>query len=308
MEVALSTSWNASRQTDARRLIEEIAALGFSEIELSFNLNEAVVEAISGLVRENAIKVVSLHNFCPAPRTATGTLGLPDHWPVSSQDESQRQLAVAYTKMTIDNAVALDARAVVLHAGRVEVEDYTRRLITLFEQGEQNAPVYADLFARAVREREAAAGKYLSATVRSLEEIVSYAQDRNILLGLENRFYYREIPALHEIGPILNHFKGSCLHYWHDVGHARVMEVLGFASQREMLAAYAPSLAGCHLHNSVGCRDHLPPHQGEMDLSVFVPYLRHARIKVIEAHPPAGAADIQRSGEYVRSLFREYPA
>jgi len=50
MPLALSTSWNAYRYNDAGSLLFEIKQLGFSNIELSFNLTAQMVDEIFSLV------------------------------------------------------------------------------------------------------------------------------------------------------------------------------------------------------------------------------------------------------------------
>lgn len=303
MGLALSTSWNAFRHTRAETLLSEIRQAGFDEIELSFNLTVDLVEGIARLIPIQNIRVVSLHNFCPIPDGVERRLALPDHFSMSSLDEEERARSVAQTKKTIDTAARLGARAVVLHTGRVQIEDRTRDLIALFEAGKARTKSYQDLKADMIRERTGRSRPFLDSTLRSLEELNAYARDRGLLLGVETRFYYREIPWLDEIPRILERFRGSQIRYWHDCGHAQLMENLGFCRHEDFLEAGKDALLGVHLHGIRGCSDHQAPVASDFDFKRLLPYISRDTIKVIEAHHPAAIEEIRESKRFLEAAF-----
>src|SRR3989338_11544432 len=135
MGLSLSTAWNAFRYNDGEGIVQEIRGLGFEEIELSFNLTKKIVADIARLVKKKQIRVHSLHNFCPIPDGIERREALPDCYSLASSDEEIRALAVKYTKVSIDTACQLNARAVVLHCGRVETGEHTRELISAYNAG-----------------------------------------------------------------------------------------------------------------------------------------------------------------------------
>lgn len=299
MGFALSTSWNAWRCSNGEELLFEIKNTGFRELELSFNLTPLMVEEIERLAPDNQMKVSSLHNFCPVPDGVGREEALPDYYSLSSLDPEERKMAVRQTKKTIDTARRLQARAVVLHCGRVEIPDKTRDLIQLYNQGLKESQKFIRLKDLAVKERKNSAQAFLENALRSLEELSLYAQKLGISLGVETRFYYREIPSFQEVGLILEAFRGAGIYYWHDTGHAQVMENLGLSRQREYLEAYANDLLGMHLHGVRGCLDHQAPAKGEFDFSLLKGYLKQDTLKVIEAHHPATALDLKEAGEFL---------
>lgn len=307
MGLVLSTSWNAFRHTSALPLIREIKAIGFKRVELSFNLTSSIVKGIERLVKNRYIEVKSVHNFCPVPRGVSRRKALPDYYSMASLDEGERRKAVKQTKETIETAASLGAEALVLHAGRVEIPDKTRELIGLYNKNLKDSKAFKDLKIKAIKEREASAGPSLRNALRSLEEINAYASKKRILLGLENRFYYREIPSFEEIGIILKRLGGSSLFYWHDTGHSRVMENLGFNRQKEYLSLYAGRMLGIHLHDAIGCKDHQAPLEGDIDFKALKPYLKDRTIKVIEAHYPATVPQLKKSSKFLEELFNEKP-
>lgn len=303
MQFSLSTSWNASRCKKARDLVFEIKDLGFNQIELGFSLNVDQVKEIAELVKHAEIKVSSTHNFCPMPLGLPPELALPDCFSMSSKNEEERQKSVQFAKKTIETANLLQAKAVVLHTGRVEIPDKTRKLMNLCAKGLSETKEFISLRDEIRKERKEVNQPFLDNTLRSLEELNKTALENNILLGVETRFYYREIPVFEEIGIILDEFKGSNIFYWHDTGHAEVMEKLGFYKHKDFLSSYGQSLLGVHLHDVICCSDHMAPSTGKLDFSIIKPYLKEDTIKVIEAHFPATGEEIKASVVYLNKIF-----
>src|SRR3989339_992123 len=131
----ISTSWNYDRHRDAGSMIKEIKAIGVDAVELNFKLSKGMVDGVEELVNEGLIKVLSLHNFCPVPESIEISKASPDCYSLASLDESERQKAVSETERTMDTAYRLRAKAVVVHAGRLEIKDRTRELARAVEDG-----------------------------------------------------------------------------------------------------------------------------------------------------------------------------
>lgn len=303
MPLILSTSWNASDYDKAKDMLFEIKKLGFTDLELSFNLTASMVSEIAQVLKNNGFKIRSVHNFCPVPESFKRVEALPDCYSMASLDEGERRSALEYTKRSIDTASTLGASAIVLHCGRVQMQDRTRELIDLYHRGLKDTRGFLALKEEFVRERASISQPFFDRVLKGLEELNAYAQKKGVNLGVENRFYYREIPNLDELGIIFEEFKSSRIFYWHDTGHARIMENLGFAPSRGYLDSYSQVMIGTHIHNVLGCLDHQAPSKGDLDFLELKPYLKKETLKVIEAHRPATAEELKKSKGLLEKVF-----
>lgn len=298
--LSLSTVWNALQAPDAVSMIKEIAAVGFDKVELNFTLTSKDVRDIIYMRDKEEVEVTSVHNFCPIPDGVTRSKASPDLYSLSSLDEKERRMAVGQTIKTIHTAARLGATCVILHLGRVEISDRTRDL----GKALSDKASYELLKKLMKEERSATAGKHLKMTSRSIEELIVQAQEKDIVLGLENRYYYREIPLPDEMEALLDKFKSAHVGYWHDIGHAQLFENLGlFNHKKDYLDRLSGRMVGMHLHDIKGMDDHRPPLEGEFDFSVIKPFLRKGMLMVIEAHHPATAEQIRRGADHLTSLY-----
>jgi sugar phosphate isomerase/epimerase len=275
------------------RLVDFFAAgraMGFTQFELSHVLTTAMFE---GVVPGEQI-ITSVHDPCPRP---------PGRNPVflSSADEEARTRAVAVARATLDTTSRFGAEAVVLHLGRVEVDrDLEARLRDLYRQGRAGTKEYVAARERLITARAERSAQHLPAVVKSLEELVFYARQRGIVLGLENRVYYLEIPTYEEMMILLERFDGPPVFYWHDTGHAQVLANLGFTPHEEWLRSFASRMVGIHFHDVRGIEDHLVAGRGELDFSAIAPYVPEDAIRTCEFDWPFTPEEIVAGVEHLR--------
>lgn len=294
---AISTSWKSNLHYNVKGILGAIKATGINAIEVGYNFKVERFEELVLLINELGIKVVSVHNFCPMPAgSIPGRLAPCDYYRLSSQDDTERCKAVDYTKRSIDSAVKLSAKALVIHSGTIDIDRaYVKNLLGLYNSGASGTREYNILKEELLRIREARKKPYLDATVKSLEEITAFAFGSGMKVGIENRYYPNEIPNIGEIDHLLKLFSTKGAVYWHDTGHAEVSEKLGIALHAEYLNRFKDHLFGIHIHDLKGIKDHLAPFSGELDFSKIIPYIKDNLLNVIEAHPPATAEQLQES-------------
>ncbi|MCG2711459.1 MAG: sugar phosphate isomerase/epimerase [Candidatus Omnitrophica bacterium] len=300
---SLSTSWNWAKHKNGRDLIEEIRGLGFQSLELGFSLSENMIDDITKISRRNSLKISSVHNFCPVPKGYAADGFLPDTFSLSSLDEHQRKKAVDLTLNSMELAKKVNAGALIIHAGRVDIPSRTKDLIKMYKQGEKNKPGYMEFLSNIKLVREQNKALYISAVKRSLTQLIKRAGVLDLMLCVENRYYSREIPSITEIGEFIEEFSGcKNLGYWHDVGHAQVNDNLGLEKHSAFLERYHQYMVGMHIHDVDGGQDHLAPGTGNFDFTSLKPYLKRNTIKVLEIHQPATAEQIKAAVCYLNDM------
>ncbi|MFH1551084.1 MAG: TIM barrel protein [Planctomycetota bacterium] len=265
-----------------RELFEHAMELGFRCFEtgvsrLGFNLGE-VLEA----KKELGIEITSVHNVISEkpidPKNLRGDF-------VSSPDETTRAAGVACLLDTISNCNKMGGRAVVIHSGYIKDIKFQEMLENSEALGNRILSNGIDAEARRKideirRWRAQRAAPYLESSIKSLDEVA--ASERELLLGIESRYFYNEIPDIGELATMFERLTGGNFGYWHDVGHAQMGELFGLARHEEWLERYGDRLIGVHLHDMKGMRDHQAIGAGDIDFRMVAKYLKPDTIKVLE--------------------------
>ncbi|HEY2343015.1 MAG TPA: sugar phosphate isomerase/epimerase family protein [Chthoniobacteraceae bacterium] len=284
--LSCSTCWNSQRHTDGEAMLDEILEMGFERIELGHGIRLSLMEGILRAAEKGKVKFSSLHNFCPLPVEITRPS--PDCYQFSSPDQRERERAIRFSFQTIDFAARLGAPIVVLHLGRVPIEDYTEKLVRMAEVGMHLSRGYVQTKLEAVRKREAAAPPFFQRSLDCLTPIADQAARKGITLGVESRHSFEEIPGEEEMVDVLDAFAVSHVGYWHDFGHVQVKHNLGFLDHVEWMDRVGHRLVGCHLHDTQWPgRDHQPPFTGDVPYDKLIPLLpkREKTLFVFEMSP-----------------------
>jgi sugar phosphate isomerase/epimerase len=282
--LSCSTCWNSQRHTDGAAMIQEILDLGFERIELGHGVRISLMEGVIRMVEKQGVQISSLHNFCPLPVEITRAS--PDCYQFSSPDPRERERAVKFSHQTIDFAQRLGAQFVVLHLGRTPLDDYTHKLVKMAEVGLLNSREYVQTKLSAVKRREAEAAPFLQRSRDCLKRVAEYANAKGVVLGIESRHSFEEIPSEREMVAVLNEFDSPEVGYWHDFGHVQVKHNLGFLDHIQWMSRVAPRLVGCHLHDTQWPgRDHQPPFTGDVPYDELLAFLPKETLFVFEMSP-----------------------
>lgn len=278
-DIALSTMWAIGKFPSLADFFQVGKELGFARFELNHAVNSAMLEDLS----LNGT-ITAVHEPCPAD-IPTRELKRRN-WLISALGEENRRQGVLATRRSIDLAHELGAQAVIVHPGRVDIDPALEStLVDLYKAGKFGQPEYAKAKERLVAARAAQADANMRSVRRSLLELAEYAARLDIRLGLENRFHYDEIPLPDEIDELLDLGCGDTVGYWHDVGHAQVLEHQGFHSHEEWLRRFAGSQGraiGVHLHDVLGVTDHLVVGLGQVDWEMVFRYLPAGALRTCE--------------------------
>ncbi len=275
-DVALSTMWAIGRFASLADFFAAGRELGFARFELNHAVDSAMLDglALDGLI-------ASVHEPCPAD-VSMSALKERD-WLISSTDEENRRRGVDAVRRSIDLAHRLGVHAVIVHPGRVDIDpDLERTVVKLYNQGRWGQPEYGRAKERLAVARAAQAAANMRAVRRSVCELAEHAAHLDVCLGLENRFHYYEIPLPDEVDELLALGCGEVVGYWHDTGHAQVLQHMGFFTHEEWLRRFSAHIVGTHLHDVVGLNDHLPSGKGQIDWDIVVRYLPEKALRTCE--------------------------
>ena len=283
---ALSTSFfQIQPDTEGEDIVAAIRDLPVTGIELDYRLPAPLYHQICPALRKAGVPVTSLHNFCPLPLEFIDTGGSGDLFSLSDIRREERQEAVKRTLQTIDNAHDLEARAVVLHCGRVAMPAETRQLYERFHQGNTLSEATRRWLEEKIAARDRLKPAHMDALCFSLEKLLQAADRREVHLGLETRYHYHELPGPEDFRPLLQKFAGAPIGYWHDTGHAFVNEQLGLVAEGDLLKNLSDRLIGIHLHDAEGLEDHLPPGSGHIDFRALASQMVPGVLQILELRP-----------------------
>jgi sugar phosphate isomerase/epimerase len=228
----------------------------------------------------------------------------PNIFKFTASDPRERDLAYRHTLKTLDTAVRVKASLVVLHLGKVEMKDYTDRLLEMVERQQRETPKYEKLCAELMEKREERKEPHTAAAHELLQRLAKEAEARGLRLGIENREALEEIPFESDFPFFFEEFPSPAVVYWHDCGHAQIKENLGFIHHGMHLESLADRLAGFHIHDvKFPGRDHLPPGTGMIDFAALTPMVKPEHLKILELAPWVTMAEVQQGWDHIRSLW-----
>jgi len=304
MDLALTTRWNASRHTSGEKMIEEILSLGFSRVELGYDLRLDLVPGVTRMVKDRAVRVDSLHNFCPVPVAAVK--GHPETYTPADPDPRIRENAVQYTSQTLRFAAEVGAKVIVVHAGHVTMPRLTRELWALYEAGKQSSELFEKTRLKLQITRDRKVSSHLEYLKSCLDRLLPVAQETGVQIALENLPTWEAIPTELEMEALCKQYGSRYLRYWHDIGHAQVRHNLGLINMERWVDRLQPLMAGLHIHDVLPpAADHLMPPDGKVDFAGLKKIAQTDVFKVIEPAPSTPEDHIRRAVEFLHQTWGE---
>ena len=285
---SLSTMWAIKNYPDLNDFLEASKRLGFQNIELNHQVDSAMLSR----VKFDHYQFSSIHEPCPAD---ISTKELVDRdWLISSSHEDSRRYGIEAVKKSIVLAHDLQAPTVIIHCGTIPNNShYESRLRKLFNEGQERSEEYFGIKSQITQLRSELAGPRLVAVKKSLSELLDYADQFNVRLGLENRYHFMDIPSIDEMEEFISLSDPKRLGFIYDVGHAQALDRLGFYSHEDWLKRYASRMIGTHLHDVIGVTDHYAPGLGEIDFNKIAPYLPETAFRTFELLPGNTLAQVK---------------
>ncbi len=285
-------------------LIDNLKNLEINCVELNTDIPVDWMKYIYKSVKNKEVKVLSLHNFCPAVENIPkGKFGF-NVYSLTSDDENERNLALEYTLRTISYALELNAEVVVLHLGEIKTEPSAEEFYKFVLNFGIGSKLYIHYKNSLIKTRQINKQKYFDLLYFSLDKIIKYAEDNDVKLGIETRFYPNEIPNFLEIKEIIDHYKSKILFYWHDFGHAEVQTKLGFIeTHKKYFEEYSDKLIGYHIHNLIGYKDHFSPINGEIKFEELLSYKKD-KIYILEVHSKENFENFKNGIKFIKNILK----
>lgn len=289
--IALSTSYFHRKISDSYEMLQKAAEMGFKYVELGHTTTVNMVDGIERAVKDGVIKVSSLHNFCPIPPFATPPA--PNFYSPATASKRESQQWQRHTQTTLEFASTLGASRVVTHAGELsyfwgspkfalsaefaqlqeiksnmeehpEEEQKYERLLSIYEKNVKKFVEKAERKSRKAHDR----------IFKNLELINELLKQKNLLLGLENRDGYCELPFDTKFAEFA---KRECtlsnVRAWIDIGHVAVKFVRRVIDFEKFVDEAAPYICGWHLHDcTLEGKDHKAIGSGFIDFNFVKKY------------------------------------
>jgi sugar phosphate isomerase/epimerase len=301
MNCGLSTSWQSAQITDGNKLLDTLGATGLKGLEIDYRVSRATLLQMWPRLRSGEFTVYSVHNYCPTPPGYEGHPHVAALFNPASLDAEERKLAIRYGLKSIQLAAELEARLVVFHLGVIELDFRMKELFDLHAAGGMNSPALKERLRELQTLRAGRVAPYLSSLLYTVAALHDEAHKLGVLIGVENRYRLSQIPIGDEFDLLFDEFDGGQLRYWHDVGHAEIFARLGINDHAgDFLERFKHRLAGMHIHDIDGFRDHLAPGMGSFDFKQLVPYLKEESLRIIEAHDPVTLAQLREGVEVLQ--------
>lgn len=301
MNLALSTSWFKVNEVTPKELLETLEELDINAVEVDYRLKKGYLEELKHCLKKENFEVVSAHNFLPWPDISPSPGG--DIFSLASLDKDEWEKAVKYTIKTMQEALDLGCRAVVLHLGKVSFKEGREFYKNLSKFPTDNG--YQLIPKQLLDKREELAPPFLDRVKLALDRLLLAAERYELFLGIENRYHFYEIPSFSEVKLLLSEFQGSNLCYWHDIGHAEINARLGLVRNEEYLREFNGGLLGFHLHDVRSLEDHFAPFSGEVDWQRVANYFSPKTLMVVEVHPKVSREELKKGIGLLRSLFKK---
>jgi len=307
--LAFSTCWNNSRHTDGEDVITEILELGFDHIELSHGMTISKFPGLERAFEKKMFTCVGVHNFFPSPTEIM--IDAPDAYEFTHFKDYERERAYKNSLRTLEEAARFEAKYVVLHMGtnmKTPQKKWSKPLEAMLKEGKNEEKKFQKRLEKFVKVREKTNKYYVLRAMHYLTLLEEKAKEYGLVLAVESRSHYEQVPTESEMIDMMKHFEESeHVGYWHDFGHVHRKHNMGLLDHKEWLTKMEPYLYGGHLHDvQWPTRDHRVPFQGEINYDELMPTFKPDMPLVWELSSTRKADDIIEALAEWKEKFPQY--
>lgn len=300
MKLALSTMYAQQPRFASGEVFAEYAAeAGYDAIEVSHSTPEAKLREILG---SGILPVASIHQPAPHVEVDRGRSNADLNLAATKRSEHAR--ALRHALRSLEWAAEAGASALVVHLGHVEgsFAGTTAELYRLFRQHDIRNNRAAEARAEMAQRRADAAPAHLEAARAALEQLVEAARPHGIVIGIENRLEFQQIPLPHESPALMEGFSTDEVGHWHDTGHGEVLDRLGYLPHATWFDELGDRLVGAHVHDVRGVLDHRAPGTAQLDWAMVADGLRSLDTVTLEIDQRETDEDVRAAPAFLRSV------
>ena len=310
--ISLSSCWNSQRHDDGYAMLREIVDLGFEYVELSHGTKLSLIPGILQAYEEGWVKFSSVHNFCPLPPGITRPA--PNIYQPTGPSKVEMSMWHRHTINSFQFAKRIGVDRIVVHSGSCWFfwGDCTKNLRAFEEPIEEKSSLtenseYVALRDKMMRRMRRPVKKAMSRLIPSIQSVIPAARDIGVVLGLENRESYSELPMdsswnayLDALGDVPE------ARYWHDAGHAQIKHQYGLLDHIPHLESLKDRITGWHLHDTtkVG-RDHQTIGTGTVDWDGIKKFFKDGHVFTLELSPRLTEEQVKESYRVVDGLMKD---
>jgi len=298
--IALSTMYAQQKRFDDGEAFARYAAeAGYDAIEVSHSTSE---EKLRQILDCGALPVTSIHQ--PAPHVELPGRKSNADLNIASTNEREQSRAMQHALRSIEWAAKAGATALVVHLGEVDMawSGTEAELYRLFRQHGITSNRAAEARAEMETRRAEAAPANLEAARAALEQLVEAARPHGIVIGLENRLQYHQIPLPDESLALLAGFSTAEAGHWHDTGHGEVLDRLGFLPHQEWFDKLGDHLVGAHVHDVRAVLDHRAPGTAQLDWPMVTAGLASLEAITLEIDQREPDEAVREAPAFLRSV------
>lgn len=306
-DFSFSTCWNIKRHDNGRDMLQEIAELGFHQVELNYNVTREMLTTIEPMIERQEISVSSVHNTFPHisdPDYGTDSVLL------GFEDQDKRQRAIDLLVGSAEYTHRYGGKAVVVHPGEIPIPlDISKELVQIYNTEGKNTDIYRHKWEQFSEQRQKHSHKYIHKIIESLYEVCNQTESKGIdvRFGIETRSRPQQIPTISEAKMIIEELKGAPVGIWYDTGHAIMMDRLGLYDSVVEMEGLMDDIVGVHIHETLGLSDHWCPYVHSEDMNfydAYLPMIERAQVKVYELKAVCLPEEIHESHRILTSKLK----
>lgn len=226
----------------------------------------------------------------PAPIVAIESAGDDTREPMlASADPPERAAAAKKVRARLEQAARLDVGTLVVALGRLPNDPDWAETRLRYARREFSAEE-----AQAVLDKRRAQSVLAMDLARfALDAVVESAARASVLIGLQNRARWFEIPDETELAALLCDFAGAPLAPWLDAGAAHASESMGLAEPGSWLVRFGQQAIGAWMSDACGLLGRLPWGLGEIDTDAVASALGTDCVRVVHCAPASRPNEIR---------------